>query len=74
MKIENETPDPEFLKAVELMKMICAHNNRIHSIQSMIDQYLLFIVGDEGKELADSQLVIAKAEEQLELLCRAHPE
>ncbi len=74
MNIEDQPADPYFLKAVELMKSICAHHSRIHSLQSMIDQYLLFIVGDEGKELADSQMSIAKAEEQLEALCRAHPE
>ncbi len=74
MKKENNPSDPEFLKAVELMKPICVHNSRIHSLQSMIDQYLLFIIGDEGKELADCQMLIAKAEEQLEALCRAHPE
>ncbi len=74
MKKENETPETDFLKAVELMKSICIHNNRINAIQSKIDEYLLYIVADDGKELADCQMLIAIAEEQLEALCRAHPE
>ena len=66
--------DPEFIQAVDLMKSICAHNNRINAIQSKIDEYVLYVVADDGKELADCQMLIAKAEERLEALCRAHPE
>ncbi len=74
MKSEITTSDPEFLEAVDLMKTICIHNNSINSVQSMIDEVTLTVIADDGKELASCQMQIANAEEQLEQLCRSHPE